>query len=223
MSTVEFFWDPICPFAWITSRWVAKVEAQIGLEVDWRFISLRILNEGKDYARDFPPGYVELHTKGLRMLRVAAAVREAEGPGAMGALYAAFGTSIWDRDPVVGRDTMAGIAEPEHLRTVLAGVGHDPAFADAADRDDHDAFLRAETEVALSRAWRDVGTPIIAVDPPSGPAFFGPVISQVPADEDAVALWDAVLTLARWPGFAEVKRSLREMPQLRLLGARSAG
>jgi hypothetical protein len=223
MSTVEFFWDPICPFAWITSRWVAKVEAQIGLEVDWRFISLRILNEGKDYERDFPPGYVELHTKGLRMLRVAAAVRDAEGPGAMGALYTAFGTSIWDRDPVAGRDTMAGIAEPEHLRAVLAAVGHDPAFAGAADRDDHDAFLRAETEVALSRAGRDVGTPIIAVDPPSGPAFFGPVISQVPADEDAVALWEAVLTLARWPGFAELKRSLREMPQLRLLGTPSAG
>lgn len=219
MSTVEFYWDPICPFAWITSRWVVEVQAQIGLEVDWRFVALRFLNEGKDYDRDFPPGYIELHTKGLRMLRVAAAVREAEGPGAMGGLYTAFGTSIWDRDPVAGRDTMAGIAEPAHLRDVLATVGLAPSFATAADSDALDEVLRAETETALSRAGRDVGTPVIAVDPPTGPAFFGPVISRVPEAHEAVALWEAVLTLATWPGFAELKRSLREMPRLRLLGA----
>ena len=78
-------------------------------------------------------------------------------------------------------------------------------------------MLREETTSALARAGRDVGTPIIAIDPPNGPAFFGPVISRVPSDEEAVELWHAVMTLAKWPGFAELKRTLREMPQLPLL------
>ena len=214
---VEFYWDPMCPFAWVTSRWIAKVEPQLDLEVEWRFISLRFLNERKDYDKDFPPGYVTLHTKGLRMLRVAASVREQQGLAAMGPLYTAFGESIWDRSPVAGRDTMEGIAEPAHLVAVLTSVGSDASHADAADDDSRDDLLREETALALSRAGRDVGTPIVAVDPPDGPAFFGPVISRVPSDEEAVELWHAVMTLARWPGFAELKRTLREMPQLPLL------
>jgi len=217
MQMVEFYWDPMCPFAWITSRWIAKVEAQLQLSVDWRFISLRFLNESKDYDRDFPPGYLTLHTKGLRMLRVAAAVRASEGAAAMGPLYTAFGESIWNRAPDPGRDAMARIGEAEHLAAVLATVGLAGAYAAAADDDAHDALLRAETAAALSRAGRDVGTPVIAVDPPHGPAFFGPVISRVPSDEEAVELWHAVMTLATWPGFAELKRTMREMPQLPLL------
>jgi 2-hydroxychromene-2-carboxylate isomerase len=221
MQKVEFYWDPMCPFAWVTSRWIAKVEPQLELEVDWRFISLRFLNEAKDYDKDFPPGYVSLHTKGLRMLRVAAAVRENKGAAAMGPLYTAFGESIWDRLPVEGQDTMARIAEPEHLRAVLDAAGFDVSYADAADDESRDDVLREETAVALSRAGRDVGTPIIAVDPPDGPAFFGPVISRVPSDDEAVELWHAVMTLAKWPGFAEIKRTLREMPQLPLLTRRA--
>ena len=90
-------------------------------------------------------------------------------------------------------------------------------YAAAADDDAFDAELRESTAIALSRAGRDVGTPIVAVDPPDGPAFFGPVISRVPDDAEAVELWHAVMTLAKWPGFAELKRTLREMPQLPLL------
>ena len=217
MQKVEFYWDPVCPFAWITSRWIAKVELQLELEVEWRFISLRFLNEAKDYDKDVPSGYMALHTKGLRMLRVAAAVREKEGLAAMGPLYTAFGESIWDRSPVEGQDTMDGIAEQPHLVAVLASVGLDPSYAAAADDDARDSVLREETTSALARAGRDVGTPIIAIDPPNGPAFFGPVISRVPSDEEAVELWHAVMTLAKWPGFAELKRTLREMPQLPLL------
>lgn len=218
MQNVEFYWDPMCPFAWVTSRWLVKVEAQRDLQVGWQFISLRFLNDGKDYDRDFPPGYATLHEKGLRMLRVAAAVRAAHGPAAMGPLYTALGESIWNRPYTRGAvEQMTGIADQEHLRDVLASLGHDPALASAADDDAFDDELRASTEAALARAGRDVGTPIIAVDPPDGPAFFGPVISEVPSDEDAVALWDAVMTLARWPAFAELKRSLRELPRLPLL------
>lgn len=114
---------------------------------------------------------------------------------------------------------MAPVATPAHLRAVLHASGLAPSFADWADRDDLDRVLRDETQAALARVGSDVGTPVVSVEPPDGPAFFGPVISQVPADDDAVALWEAVLTLARWPGFAELKRSLREVPRLRLLGA----
>jgi 2-hydroxychromene-2-carboxylate isomerase len=218
MHAVEFYWDPMCPFAWVTSRWLAKVEAQGIACVDWRFISLRILNEGKDYERDFPPGYATLHGKGLRMLRVAAAVRERHGAEAMGPIYTAFGESIWDRPYVRGAvEQMAGIAEHAHLCEVLASCGFEPDLAAAADDDRFDDEVRVSTERALSLAGRDVGTPVIAVDPPEGPAFFGPVISEVPDDTDAVALWDAVMTLARWPSFAELKRSLRTMPRLPLL------
>lgn len=217
MQQVEFYWDPMCPFAWVTSRWVVKVEAQLDVQVDWRFICLRFLNEGKNYDTDFPEGYATLHDKGRRMLRVAAAVRAAHGRDAMGPLYTAFGESIWDRTPKSGVDAMREIAESAHLEAVLTTVSLDTAFAAAADDEQWDHVLRDETEVALSRAGRDVGTPIIAIDPPDGPGFFGPVISRVPGDDEAVELWHSVLTLARWPGFAEIKRSLREMPQLPLI------
>jgi predicted DsbA family dithiol-disulfide isomerase len=84
MSTqydIEFFWDPVCPFAWITSRWVVKVAAQTGYQVDWRFIDLRLMNKQKDYATEFPPDYEHGHTAGLRMLWVTAKVRSALGRG----------------------------------------------------------------------------------------------------------------------------------------------
>jgi 2-hydroxychromene-2-carboxylate isomerase len=220
MQRVEFYWDPMCPFAWITSRWLARVETKVEMTIDWRFIALAILNEHRDYERDFPPGYPTLHGKGRRMLRVAAAVRAEEGPSAMGPLYSAFGTSIWERQAPAEGDRMAFIAEPDHLVSVLASVGLPARFATAADDDAFDVELRADTAHALSLVGKDVGTPIIAIDPPDGIAFFGPVISRVPDDDEAVELWNAVTTLARWPGFAELKRTLREMPQLPLLASR---
>src|SRR4051794_17399450 len=93
-ANVEFFWDPMCPWAWITSRWVAEVARQSDYTVDWRFICLRLLNEHKDYEKDFPEGYVAGHGTGLKLLRVAAAIRDAEGPARMGELYTRFGTDI---------------------------------------------------------------------------------------------------------------------------------
>lgn len=213
---IEFFWDPICPFAWITSRWVATVAAQTGYRVDWRFISLRLINKHKDYATEFPAGYEFGHTAGLRMLRVAAAIRDALGRDALDAVVTAYGHSHWDRpqaDPLGER-----LSTREHVVEVLAAAGIDTAFADALDDDTWDALLDAESELALSRTGRDVGTPIITFRPPDGLSFFGPVISRVPTAAEAVPLWDAVTTLAAFPGFAEIKRSLRERPQLTVLG-----
>jgi 2-hydroxychromene-2-carboxylate isomerase len=214
-TSVEFFWDPMCPFAWVTSRWLVAVQQQRPLDVTWRLLSLRMLNEHRDYDTEMPPGYLDLHTRALRMCRVAAAVLEQAGHDAMGPLYTAFGTSIWDRTGVEG-EKFAGIADEAHLRAVLEATGHDPTLAAAADTDRYDDLLRESTEEALTRAGGDVGTPVIAYDPPDGPAFFGPIISRIPSPAEAVELWDAFEVLLRWPSFAELKRSLREMPALAL-------
>lgn len=216
---IEFFWDPVCPFAWITSRWVTKVSVQTGYRVDWRFISLRLLNKDKDYTTAFPPEYERGHTAGLRMLRVAAKVRSELGREPMGPLYEGYGRAYWDQEKGAGMRQRLGTVD--HIAEVLNAVGLSPAFATAADDTSWDAELDAETELALSRTGRDVGTPIITFEPPDGLSFFGPVISRIPSDEEAVELWNAVLTLAKFPGFAELKRSLREVPQLRILGGLS--
>ncbi|MEQ8842090.1 MAG: hypothetical protein RIB98_14000 [Acidimicrobiales bacterium] len=216
---IEFFWDPVCPFAWVTSRWVAKVAAQSDFSVDWRFISLRLLNKDKDYATEFPPEYEQGHTAGLRMLRVAAAVRHELGREPLDALVTAYGESYWDAPK--GSDVAGRLSTTEHVVAVLEAAGLPSRFADALDDTAWDAMLDAETELALSRTGRDVGTPIITFQPPDGLSFFGPVISRVPSDDEAVPLWNAVTTLAAFPGFAEMKRSLREMPQLNILGGTS--
>lgn len=213
---IEFFWDPVCPFAWITSRWVEKVSAQTGYRVDWRFISLRLLNKDKNYATDFPPDYERGHTAGLRMLRVAAKIRNDMGRDPMGPLYTGYGQAYFDMPKGSGMRRRLGTVE--HITEVLDTVGLPTAFASAADDDSWDAEVGAETELALSRTGRDVGTPIITFEPPDGLSFFGPVISRIPSDEAAVELWNAVIALAKFPGFAELKRSLREAPQLRILG-----
>jgi 2-hydroxychromene-2-carboxylate isomerase len=213
---IEFFWDPVCPFAWITSRWITKVSAQTGYKVDWRFISLRLLNKDKDYATQFPQNYERGHTAGLRMLRVAAKIRAELGREHMGALYEGYGRASWDQPKGSGMSQKLGTVA--HIGEVLRALGLPVAFAPAADDDRWDAELDAETQLALSRTGRDVGTPIITFAPPDGVSFFGPVISRIPRDDEAVPLWNAVLTLAQFPGFAELKRSLREAPQLRLLG-----
>ena len=217
---IEFFWDPVCPFAWITSRWVEKVAAQRDYRIDWRFISLRLLNKHKDYATEFPPEYEAGHTAGLRMLRVAAAVRSELGREPLGALVSAFGESYWDQPKESG--IRARLSTAEHVASVLETAGIAPSYADALDDTSWDTLLDDETQLALTRTGRDVGTPIITFQPPDGVSFFGPVISRVPSDDEALRLWDAVTTLAMFPGFAELKRSLREVPQLAILGAADA-
>jgi 2-hydroxychromene-2-carboxylate isomerase len=217
---IEFFWDPVCPFAWITSRWVAKVAEQTGYAVDWRFISLRLLNKDKDYATEFPPEYEFGHTAGLRMLRVAAAIRHEVGREPLGRVVQAYGESVWDLPQGSGMGSYRSTSE--HAVGVLEAAGVDTKFADSLDDDSWDELLDAETELGIGRTGRDVGTPIVTFQPPDGVSFFGPVISRVPSDDEAVELWNAVTTLARFPGFAELKRSLREVPQLNIFGGNSA-
>ena len=222
MSTlpdIEFFWDPVCPFAWITSRWVVTVARARDLRVDWRFLSLRLLNEERDYS-ELPPGYEEGHTLGLRLLRVAAAVRAEVGPEPMGDLYTAFGTAIWEQPRRVDDlpSALRRLGADLEVPAVLSSLGLPVGAAAAADDARWDDVLRAETRLTLERTGGDTGTPVLTFGPPDGPSFFGPVLSDVPPDDVALRLWDAVTTLATHRPFAELKRSAREVPRLPALG-----
>jgi len=214
-ADLRFYFDPVCPFAWMTSKWVRTVAAQRAYAVDWRFISLRLVNAGIDYDSHFPPEYEAGHTAGLRLLRVCARARAEHGPDAVDRLYLAMGQRIWEQQHPDG-DT-AGRA-PQLAAESLAEVGLPAGLADALEDGALDAELQASTDEALSLTGKDVGTPILHFQPPGGVAFFGPVISRLPGDAEAVELWDHVVGLARFPGFAELKRSLRELPQLPALG-----
>ncbi len=208
---VEFFWDPVCPWAWLTSRWVAEVARLRELTVDWRFISLRLVNAGKDYTSDFPDGYVAGHMSGQKLLRVAAAVRDAEGPERMGELYTTFGGDIhvMRRRKELTDHWEGGF--PEYLRS----VGLAEQYVAAANDERWDAVLQHDTDEALARTGGDVGTPVVTFNADGASySFFGPVISRVPRGDEALALWDSVWSLATFPGFAELKRSIRERPQL---------
>jgi hypothetical protein len=214
-ADLNFYFDPVCPFAWMTSKWVRSVSAQRDYTVEWRFISLRLLNSHVDYAAQFPPDYEAGHTDGLRLLRVAARARAEHGTAAIGPLYEAFGRRIFEIDDELsrGRRGTRQLAEP-----ALAEAGLPTKLAEALDDESWDVEIQAETDEALALTGKDVGTPILHFRPPTGAAFFGPVISRLPADDDAVALWDHVVALAAFPGFAELKRSLREQPQLPSFG-----
>ena len=215
---LHFYFDPVCPFAWMTSKWVRIVAAQRDYRVDWRFISLRILNAHIDYAAHFPPEYEEGHTAGLRLLRVAARVRAEQGRDAVGPLYEAIGTRIFDTSREVDPLSASGQGSRQMLEPLLQQVGLSAEFVEALEDTSLDEQLRAETEEALALTGRDVGTPILHFQPPGGTAFFGPVISRLPSADDAGELWDHVIALANFPGFAEMKRSLRERPQLASFG-----
>ena len=216
-ADLRFWFDPVCPFAWMTSKWVRMVAAQRDYRVEWRLISLRLLNSHLDYDTHFPPEYEAGHTAGLRLLRVAARARAEHGSDALAALYSALGAQVFEVPPGRG-DVPSRLDRGELLPEALAFAGLPAELAGALDDASWDAEIRAETDEALALTGKDVGTPILHFAPPEGVAFFGPVISRLPGEADAVRLWDHVIGLAGFPGFAELKRSLRELPQLPALG-----
>ena len=215
---ISFYFDPVCPFAWMTSKWVRLVQAEREYTVDWRFISLRLINATIDYDAHFPAGYEAGHTAGLRLLRVAARARAEHGRAAIGPLYAALGERIFDTTPDLADSDGGYRGTREFVEPALVAAGLPVGLADALADESYDAELRHETDEARALTGHDVGTPIIQFRPPNGVAFFGPVISRLPSPAQAGPLWDHVIGLASFPGFAELKRSLRERPQLRSFG-----
>jgi hypothetical protein len=217
-ADLHFYFDPVCPFAWMTSKWVRIVASQRNYQVEWRFISLRIINEHIDYDSHFPPEYEGVHTAGLQLLRVASKVRAKHGEAKLGALYQALGTRIFETPSAEGPFTELDQGARPVLEPLLTPLDLPHDLIDALEDTSLDGQVRAETEEALALTGKDVGTPILHFQPPGGTAFFGPVISRLPSEDDAGPLWDHVIGLATFPGFAELKRSLRERPQLASFG-----
>jgi hypothetical protein len=221
---VRFWFDPVCPFCWMTSKWLRLVAPRRDLAIEWRFISLRLLNAHVDYDAQFPPEYEAGHTAGLRALRVAARVRHEHGPEALDRLQDAFGRHVFEQERVPDTAEAKGARGTDRfVAGVLTTAGLPPGLAESVEDTAWDAVVQAETDEALAATGRDVGTPILQIDPPDGLAFFGPVISRMPTEEQAGELWDHAVGLVRFPGFAELKRSLREQPQLPAFGVAAGG
>ncbi len=195
-TPVEFWFDPLCPWAWITSRWVKEVEKLRDIDVTWSVMSLAVLNEGKD----LPPEYVELMKSAWGPVRVCIAAEIAHGKGVLGPLYTALGTRIHRE----GRTDF-----PRIISESLAEAGLPADLALAADSPEFDPQLRASHTRGITLVGSDVGTPVLAVPGPKGEpvAFFGPVITPMPIGEDAATLWDGALMVASIPGFYELKRT----------------
>ena len=195
-TSVDMWFDPVCPWAWMTSRWLLEVETVRPVDVRFNVMSLAILNTG----RDLPPNYQELMDRAWGPVRVCMAAAESAGPEVLRDLYTALGTRIHLRKYELD----------EKLYTeALREVGLDAALADAAASDAWDEALRASHEAGMKPVGLDVGTPVIHAPGPAGApvAFFGPVLTPAPKGETAGKLWDGVLLVAATPGFYELKRS----------------
>jgi predicted DsbA family dithiol-disulfide isomerase len=159
-DAVEFYWDPVCPWCWITARWMEDVGRQKDIKVHWKLFSLRKINEG----RELPPQFGPRHLMGLRALRVAAAVRQDLGEEAVGQLYTAMGAR-WHHDEV-------DIGQVSELASILETLGFSTDFAAAADDEAWDEVIKKDMENAVAKAGSDVGVPLIVFDGGSGPGFF---------------------------------------------------
>jgi len=191
VETVDFWFDPICPWAWMTSRWMLEVERVRPVRTVFHVMSLSVLNDG----RDIPEDYKTMLAAGWAPVRVALAVEERYGQEQLRAFYTAIGTRIHLGQEGHGRDT---------IEAALRDVGLPPELADAGDLGDNDDALRASHHAGMDPVGYDVGTPVVHV---GKVAFFGPVMSPAPKGEQAGQVYDGVLALASYEGFFELKRT----------------
>ncbi len=197
VNKADFWFDPVCPFAWITSRWIGEVEQVRGIQTEWHVMSLSVLNED----RDLPADYRAMMDDSWGPVRVIVAAQELHGSTYVKPLYDAMGEQIHHE----GNKDRASV-----IQKALAEVGLPADLARFAVSDEYDAQLRTSHEAGISLVGQDVGTPVVAFN---GTAFFGPVLTRIPRGEEAGNIWDATVTLAGYPHFFELKRSRSERPE----------
>ncbi|MCU1456179.1 MAG: hypothetical protein JWL73_271 [Actinomycetia bacterium] len=203
MTTLDFWFDPGCPFTWNTSRWAIEAAPQRGVEIRWQPFSLKVKN-----GDGVPAQFVERLNVGHSALRIVVAIDELDGNAAVGRFYTAYGRRLFHDEQDPTRDMVV---------SALADAGLNPSYIDAFDDEDRDAAIKQSMKVALDMVGEDVGVPILSFDREPRLGFFGPVVSPPPTGEDAVKLWDAYEVLVTMPEVFEIKRA-RNGPVL--LGAR---
>jgi 2-hydroxychromene-2-carboxylate isomerase len=195
-ATADFWFDPLCPWAWITSRWMLEVEQVRPVDVSWHVMSLAYLNSDRDLSED----YQKLMQEAWGPVRICIAAAQAQGDQVLLPLYTALGTRFHDEKLPRERATYVAALEE---------VGLPAELADAADDPSYDEAVKASHHQGMDQVGMDVGTPVISVE---GVAFFGPVVSPIPRAEAAGKLWDGVRLVAATDGFFELKRTRTRDP-----------
>jgi len=200
VTKVDFWFDPVCPWAWITSRWMLEVEQVRPVKTSWNMMSLAYLNIFQHEGKNLDPEYLKRMEAAWGPIRICAAAQAKRGDDVLLPLYTALGNRFHNEQRR---------GDPAVLTEALAEVGLDESLAEAATSEEFDETIKASHHRGMDQVGLDVGTPVISVE---GNAFFGPVVTPIPRGEAAGQLWDGVLAVTATDGFFELKRTRDRRP-----------